>query len=813
MTREQLEILARVSKDPWFFSTFAYVVHPVRGRVSFDLYPFQKGVLWNFMFKQFVIIVKCRQMGLTELLGFYVLWLAMYHGYKNILLISLKDRVAKKLLRRIKHIYQNLPEFLKVPVINGRPGDLGTASEMIFINNSSITSIPTTEDAGRSEAVSLLVMDEAAIMQYAEVIWTAAFPTLSTGGSAIVNSCVTGDTEIIGRYSNFRIDTICPKNFGVTDLRFLNLEVLSHTGAWRRVLGSVNKGELLTWEVVDSMGNSLKATPKHRLLTPQGWQTLEEIIKRNLWIISYDPGIATLATPPLTTKPPLEELKSIEGFPNYLISNWGNFFIKKSDGSLQRKKLRVNNRGYQSVTLWNRGIKKKRAVHGLVAEVFIGPIPVGYVVDHLDTVKDHNYVTNLEIVSISENTKRASKYSRGMNLGNKIGLGFPDLQLVGFIKAKAIDYGEVSYGHGVRIVEDYFKETGLTCDRKYVQRIVRDERVKSVQVCKLTKVREFMDTIYDISVEEDESYITSSKFVSHNTPFGIGGFFHNTWSDSIIGSNGFTPIKLTWDMHPERDETWYLKMRNALGAKRTAQEIDGDFLSSGDTVFDLYDIKAIEDDLLDHPVIEKRFNGSMLIFHKPVPGRQYFIGADVATGRAKDYSAFSVMDTLGVEVACFKGRMSTNRFRDVLIATGIEYNYALLAPEANDVGEAVVGGIQERAYPNIYYTEQLVKEKNNSKPTIKKVPGWYTTGKTRPVILALLEEDIREDVLDIADPYFVNEAYTFIYDNANRPIAMNKGEYIGDGSETYSDDSIMAKAITNYIRRGKQKPIVTTIPK
>ena len=48
-------------------------------------------------------------------------------------------------------------------------------------------------------------------------------------------------------------------------------------------------------------------------------------------------------------------------------------------------------------------------------------------------------------------------------------------------------------------------------------------------------------------------------------------------------------------MHPERDDGWYRSMSTALGPKRTAQEIDGDFLGSGNSVFDLVDIKAIED--------------------------------------------------------------------------------------------------------------------------------------------------------------------------------------------------------------------------
>ena len=85
-------------------------------------------------------------------------------------------------------MYRNLPHFLRIRVVNGRPGEIGTGTEIEFSNGSTITSIPTTEDAGRSEAVSLLVIDEAAIVRWATQIWAAAFPTLSTGGSAILNS-------------------------------------------------------------------------------------------------------------------------------------------------------------------------------------------------------------------------------------------------------------------------------------------------------------------------------------------------------------------------------------------------------------------------------------------------------------------------------------------------------------------------------------------------------------------------------------------------------------------------------------------------
>ena len=44
LTPEQLKTLVRVMKDPFFFSTFCYVINPVLGMVKFLLYPFQKAV-------------------------------------------------------------------------------------------------------------------------------------------------------------------------------------------------------------------------------------------------------------------------------------------------------------------------------------------------------------------------------------------------------------------------------------------------------------------------------------------------------------------------------------------------------------------------------------------------------------------------------------------------------------------------------------------------------------------------------------------------------------------------------------------------
>ena len=804
ITSAELDILLKVKKDPFLFASFIYVIHPVRGKVAFNLYPYQKKVLWHFLNSRFNIILKFRQAGITELISMYCLWLAMYHPNKNIVIISIKDRVAKKVLKKIKYMYKNLPDYIKLEIVNGRAGEFGTATEMQFSNGSLISSIPTTEDAGRSEAVSLLVVDEAAIVRWANQIWAASFPTLSTGGAAIVNSCITGDTEIIGKHGNFRVDQVCPKEFGAQDIRFMNLHVLTHKLQWKKALYGINKGNLETWEIKNNQDKIIKCTPAHRFLTPKGWRTAKDIVEKGLYTILYNPRNTSLEEAPITIPPKKEIRVDIEGFPNYMISNLGKVYYKK-DG--KEKESRPNKAGYPRVKLWNNGNVKTFSISKLVAEHFIGDIPEGYVVDNINCNPLDNYSTNLQIITRKENAQRAIRFSRGLNLNINTGKGAPDIELVGYIKYQS----EVLGLNGDDIIRKVKRKFKKDINRSYVSRIVNGKRNNNIQISKLEVLRKYSDTIYDITVEDDQSYLTDSQYINHNTPYGVGNWYHQSWVDAISGGNEFNPIRLRWQMHPERDMKWYNEMATALGTRRTAQEIDGDFLTSGHSVFDLTSIKAIEDMISEQRVIEQRMNGQLRLFEKPKPGTNYYIGADVATGRAQDYSAFSIMDRAGEEVGCFKGKIPTDKLAELLIEYGYKYNNATIAPETNDVGLAVTSDIQKANYPNLYYSTKLLRKKGKNKPDTEDIPGWLTTSKNRSVIIDELEEDIRNDEVYIRDPFFVQEAYTFIYDASNRPVALGKNRKSRDeetDGQMYTDDSIMAKAITNFIRKGKKKTAI-----
>lgn len=826
LTREELSNLSRVTVDVFFFSLFCYVIHPVRGKVRFELYPFQKSVLYNFIAQRFNIILKFRQAGITELISMYCLWLAMYHPNKKINIISIKDTTAKKVLKKIKFMYKNLPWYLQTPIINGRAGEYGSSSMIEFDNGSFIESIPTSSEAGRSESLSLLVIDEAAVVRWAAQIWAAAFPTLSTGGAAIVNSCVTGNTKIITDKGLLRIKDICPKKFGAVDLSLVsNLRVLTHKGEWKRIVASVNKGRLETWKVKTKYGNTLKCTPNHKLYTLNGFMTVKDIIEKGEEVILYKTGISEIETPPSIKWPDKEEWVKVKGYDNYQVSNRGQLKFLRA-GKWYLKSLRTNKTGYIRVTLHKDGKSKKITMAELVLTHFTTQTKLSKdeVIDHIDCIPTHNWSTNLRVISRKENTRRASLYSYGLKLGIKIGKGFTDIDSLATVK-RGIDSGEIERDGITTFIKNHevFNSMSLKSARSYISKILSGRRGEQVELSKLTLVKKFKATIYDITVEDHHSYITYNykkgnkkefNFLNKNTPYGVGNFYHSTWVDAIAGGNPFNPIRLYWQMHPERDINWYNQMSSALGAKRTAQEIDGDFLSSGNTVFDLADIKAIEDCLSDYPVIKKRFNGQYRQFCEPESDKEYFIGADVATGRASDYSSFTCMDKLGEEQAIYKGRMAVGAYAKLLGDTGQLYNWATIAPESNDVGLAVTSKLQDEGYPKLYYYQKMLKKKGKSRPEMDQSPGWLTTQKNRSVIIENLEEDIRNDNVIIKDPFFVQEAYTFIYDGLGRPVAMGKHRANNSAvdvdleGDVYADDDIFGKAICNHIRKGKTNVIV-----
>jgi len=172
-----------------FMKKYCIIQHPIRGKVNFNLYDYQEDMLKSFLGNDYNIVLKARQLGLSTLVGGYSLWMMLFNNDKNVLVIATKQEVAKNIVMKVRVMHENLPVWLRGKCIEDNKLSLR------FKNGSQIKAVPSSEDAGRSEALSLLIMDEAAHINpplLADEIWTAASSTLSTGGKAIILSTPNG---------------------------------------------------------------------------------------------------------------------------------------------------------------------------------------------------------------------------------------------------------------------------------------------------------------------------------------------------------------------------------------------------------------------------------------------------------------------------------------------------------------------------------------------------------------------------------------------------------------------------------------------
>ena len=272
----------KCAMDPvYFMREYCYVQHPVRGKIKFDLYPFQEKTLSDVANHDYNIILKARQLGISTLSAGYSLWLMNFHSDKNILVIATKQEVAKNLVTKVRVMHKELPKWLK----QGCAED--NKLSLRYNNGSQIKAISSTGEAGRSEALSLLIIDEAAFIKNIDEIWTAAQSTLSTGGKCIALSTPNG-------MGNWFHKTWSDAEAGTNNFNFIKLHWTVHPSrgkTWRTEQNKLLGPDMAAQECdCDFVSSGQTVIPGPILKEIQDSSVIDPIEKRyndDMWIWSH----------------------------------------------------------------------------------------------------------------------------------------------------------------------------------------------------------------------------------------------------------------------------------------------------------------------------------------------------------------------------------------------------------------------------------------------------------------------------------------------------------------------------------------------
>lgn len=194
-TAEQVLEIQKCMTDPVYFAErYCHIQHPVKGSVPVELYPYQKRMLYDFRDNRNTIVLSARQTGKSTMSCIYLLWYAIFHFEKTILIASNKNDNAMEMIYRIKFVYERLPHWLKP----GLAADGYNKHSLGFDNGSRIHSQATSENTGRGMSISLLFLDEFAFVRESiqTEFWTSIAPTLATGGACIIASTPNGDANL-----------------------------------------------------------------------------------------------------------------------------------------------------------------------------------------------------------------------------------------------------------------------------------------------------------------------------------------------------------------------------------------------------------------------------------------------------------------------------------------------------------------------------------------------------------------------------------------------------------------------------------------
>ena len=235
--------------------------------------------------------------------------------------------------------------------------------------------------------------------------------------------------------------------------------------------------------------------------------------------------------------------------------------------------------------------------------------------------------------------------------------------------------------------------------------------------------------------------------------------------------------------------SWFEGMVKKLkyDKRKVSQELECNFLGSGDNVFDSKQLQDIHHNMLREP-INKMMGGALWIWKEPIQGHKYIMGVDVSRGDSEDFTSMIIIDFDEREqVLEYIGKIPPDVAAEIAYKWAMMYSAFIVIDITGGMGVSTARKLQEMGYKNLYIDGVEMGNKWKYDPkALDKIPGINFNNK-RVQIISSFEECMRHGFRIYSNRLF-NEMNTFIYING-RP----------DHQKGHHDDLIMAIAMATYV--------------
>ena len=234
---------------------------------------------------------------------------------------------------------------------------------------------------------------------------------------------------------------------------------------------------------------------------------------------------------------------------------------------------------------------------------------------------------------------------------------------------------------------------------------------------------------------------------------------------------------------------WFEQMSKKLkyDRRKISQELENNFLGSGDNVIPADTIERIKNTMIEEPK-EKYMAGQLWLWKEPIKGHRYIMGVDVSRGDSEDFSSITIIDfDTREQVVEYLGKIPPDELADVCFKWGTMYSAFTVVDITGGMGVATVRKLQELGYKDLYTDGVNAFDKWSWNPKAQeKMPGLSFNSK-RTQIVASFEEALRHNFV-VRSSRLVNEMNTFVYINGK-----------ADHMKGQHDDLIMAIAMCIYV--------------
>jgi hypothetical protein len=278
---------------------------------------------------------------------------------------------------------------------------------------------------------------------------------------------------------------------------------------------------------------------------------------------------------------------------------------------------------------------------------------------------------------------------------------------------------------------------------------------------------------------------------------------HEKVEEIIEDANKLKPDELKKYMEEgfRAHSTWYENMCRDMNLNRRMinQELECEFIGSGDNVIEGSVLKQQEDINVKEPIVkDKEWDNHLWIWELPQKGHRYILAIDVSRGDSEDATGMCIIDYDTFEqVLEYHGHLPPDISAQLVDKYGRMYNALSTFDITGGMGIATTSKLKELNYPKKLLHYDNISDNFYEIPSENTPPGInFATKNRRSQIIAALEEGIARGGFKIRSQRLIVELKKFIYKNG-RPDHM-KGSH---------DDLIFALGMCLFVANNSFKKL------